>query len=88
MTLKEYIEDKLSGMEISYSKPSSDFIMEVMQYGTVSLMMDSKTQDYFYQISIDELEGSNAPEALIDDFADGGWSLDEEHKHIIIFLTN
>lgn len=88
MNLKEYIEDKLSNNSVSYAKPDAESIMDIITYADVLTDMDMKTQDYFYKISIEELVSNNAPEELIDDLSDAGWSLDEEHKYIIIFLTN
>lgn len=87
MTLDE-IEDKLSDNPISYGSVPASTIAELQGYVTVALEMDKATQDYYYQIRVDDLVGSKMPTQVLDDLRADGWAFNPEHDAIRLFLKS
>ena len=84
---KDEIMEALEGNEIAYRKIGSEEISNIMAYVPILLKIDEKTQDYFYQIDIEDLMESDMP---IDDLADlkeEGWSIDDSERFLILYIN-
>jgi hypothetical protein len=53
----------------------------------VTLEMDDKSLDYYYNINVEELLESNMPLNDLDDLKEEGWAFDEDKKNIVIFKS-
>lgn len=85
---RDEIEEKLGDNAISYGSVAASTIAELQAWVTVTLEMDKETQDYFYQIRVDELVGSIMPTHVIDELRDEGWAFNPEHDAIQLFLKS
>jgi len=54
----------------------------------VSLEMDDKTLDYYYNINVKELLNSDMPLNDLDDLKEEGWAFDETKRNLRIFISH
>lgn len=83
---REEVEEKLGENKLIYGSVPVGLLVGLSEMVNVSLEMDSKTQDYFYRIGVDELIGSGASDELLDELRDGGWALDSSKENIELYL--
>ena len=60
--------------------------VNIGRFAFVSLQMDSKTLDYYYEIDIDELINSEMPKDEYEELRKQGWSV--KGNKLILFLNN
>ena len=60
--------------------------VNIGRFAFVSLQMDNKTLDYYYEIDIDELLNSEMPKEEYEVLRDQGWSI--KGNKLILFLNN
>jgi len=63
-------------------------ISNIMTYVNVSLEMDDKTLDYYYNINVKELLNSDMPDNDLEDLKEEGWAFDETKRNIRIFISH
>ena len=73
--------------EIGFRKIGAPEIANIMPYVNVTLEMDEKSLDYYYNINVEELLESNMPLNDLDDLKEEGWAFDEDKKNIVIFKS-
>lgn len=66
-----------SGDNKSYEGVALASLASIMQHVKVKLIMDPKTLDYYYGISVDEFLDSDMPDDLAEDMAAEGWHLND-----------
>ncbi len=84
---KDEIMEALEGNEIAYRKIGSEEISNIMAYVPILLKIDEKTQDYFYQIDIEDLMESDMPTDDLADLKEEGWSLDDSERFLILYIN-
>ena len=80
--LKELLKDNKTSEK--HKVTSSDFC-NIGIFVNISLQMDKKTLDYYYEIDADELLSSKMPKEEYEVLRDQGWSF--KNDKLIIFLT-
>ena len=75
---------KDNSKEVKHSINASTLV-EIGKYAFVSLRIDDKTLDYYYEIDIDELLSSDMSLKKYENLKDQGWSIDK--GKLILFLT-
>ena len=80
--LKELFKDNTFDKKYKISASS---LLNIRYFANVSLMLDKKTLDYFYEVDIDELLESEMPDDEYEVLKDQGWSIDRDK--LKIFLT-
>ena len=84
MTKEELIE-LLRGNKLSDSKKiSAAALANIIKFAAVNLRMDDKTLDYYYDVSIDELLGSEMPDEEYNVMKEQGWTINENYLKILI----
>ena len=84
MTKEELIE-LLKENKLSDSKRiSAAALANIIKFAAVNLRMDDKTLDYYYDISIDELLGSEMPDEEYNVMKEQGWTINENYLKILI----
>ena len=84
---KDEIMEALEGNEIAYRKIGSEEISNIMAYVPILLKIDEKTQDYFYQIDIEDLMESDMPTDDLADLKEEGWSIDDSESFLILYIN-
>ena len=79
--LEELLKD--NSTEMMYELHTSDLV-NIKEFVNVSLQIDKKTLDYYYEIDVDELLNSNMPIDKYEILKSQGWALQE--KKIVIYL--
>lgn len=85
---KDSILKTFDGTKIMKTHVSAADVSAIMRFVNVSLEMDDKNLDYYYNIVIDELINSDIPEKLIGDMVKTGWSLDRSKNNIRVYLKH
>ena len=70
--LKELLRDNNSEEK---HKIDASALINISKFSFVSLQMDSKTLDYYYEIDIDELIHSDMPKDEYEVLKEQGWSV-------------
>ena len=70
--LKELLKDNTSEIR---NKIDASALVNIGKFAFVSLQMDSKTLDYYYEIDIDELIHSEMPKDEYEVLKEQGWSV-------------
>lgn len=70
--LKELLKDNNSEEK---HKIDAAALVNIGKFSFVSLQMDSKTLDYYYEIDIDDLVNSEMPQEEYEVLKDQGWSI-------------
>ena len=84
MTKEELIE-LLKENKLSDSKRiSAAALANIIKFAAVNLRMDDKTLDYYYDVSIDELLGSEMPDEEYNVMKEQGWTINENYLKILI----
>jgi hypothetical protein len=63
---------------------SAAALANIIKFANVSLQMDSDTLDYYYEVNIDELVGSEMPEEEYKVMKDQGWAIKGNYLNILI----
>ena len=63
---------------------SAAALANIIKFANVSLQMDSDTLDYYYEVKIDELVGSEMPEEEYNVMKDQGWAIKGNYLNILI----
>jgi hypothetical protein len=86
MSLEE-LKSVLGDNELSFGSISSSVLGSIMNFVEVKLSMDVHTFDYYYEIDVDDLLASNLSKELLETLKTQGWSLTEDDKKLILYLT-
>ena len=82
---KEGLIELLRGNKLSDSKKiSAAALANIIKFAAVNLRMDDKTLDYYYDVSIDELLGSEMPDEEYNVMKEQGWTVNENYLKILI----
>ena len=63
---------------------SAAALANIIKFANVSLQMDSDTLDYYYEVNIDELVGSEMPEEEYKVMKEQGWAIKGNYLNILI----
>lgn len=74
--------------KLGFRKIGAAEISNIMTYVNVSLEMDDKTLDYYYNINVKELLNSDMPLNDLDDLKEEGWAFDETKRNLRIFISH
>ena len=74
--------------KLGFRKIGAAEISNIMTYVNVSLEMDDKTLDYYYNINVKELLNSDMPDNDLEDLKEEGWAFDETKRNIRIFISH
>lgn len=83
---KDDILKMFEGTKPMKTHVSAANVSALMRFVNVSLEMDSKNLDYYYNITINEIINSDIPIKLIEDMVKTGWFLDKDKENIRVFL--
>jgi hypothetical protein len=82
---KEGLIELLKKNKLSDSKKiSAAALANIIKFAAVNLRMDDKTLDYYYDVSIDELLGSEMPDEEYNVMKEQGWTINENYLKILI----
>jgi hypothetical protein len=82
---KEGLIELLKKNKLSDSKKiSAAALANIIKFAAVNLRMDYKTLDYYYDVSIDELLGSEMPDEEYNVMKEQGWTINENYLKILI----
>ena len=84
MTRNELIELLKDNKEDIKNHISAAALANITKFASVFLRMDCDTLDYYYEIDIDELVGSEMPDEEFEVMKKQGWSVKE--GKIIIYI--
>lgn len=87
MSLEE-IKTVFGNNILSYNKISAVDLANIAKFVEVKLQMDKSTLDYYYEISVSDLAKSKITSVELETMQKQGWSLSDDSKNLIIFLTN
>ena len=79
--IKELFKDNKKS---NSKKISAAALSNIIKFATVNLRMDSKTLDYYYEVSIDELADSSMPKAEYEVMKEQGWKIKSDN--LVIYL--
>ena len=84
MTKEELIE-LLKENKLSDSKRiSAAALANIIKFAAVNLRMDDETLDYYYDVSIDDLLGSEMPDEEYEVMKEQGWTINKDFLKILI----
>jgi len=86
MTLDD-LNNAIGENKIEFRKIGAPEIANIMGHVNVTLEMDEKSLDYYYNINVNELLESDMPLDDLDDLKEEGWAFDESKKNIVIFKS-
>ena len=82
---KEGLIELLKKNKLSDSKKiSAAALANIIKFAAVNLRMDDKTLDYYYDVSNDELFGSEMPDEEYNVMKEQGWTINENYLKILI----
>jgi len=82
---KEELLELFKDNKLSDSKRiSAAALANIIKFAAVNLRMDDKTLDYYYDVSIDELLGSEMPDEEYNVMKEQGWTINENYLKILI----
>lgn len=82
---KEKLLELFKDNKLSDSKRiSAAALANIIKFAAVNLRMDDKTLDYYYDVSIDELLGSEMPDEEYNVMKEQGWTINENYLKILI----
>jgi len=85
MDRKDFIElfkdNRKAKREISAAS-----IANIHKFAEVSLRMDNDTLDYFYEVYIDDLLGSEIPDEELTVMKEQGWFISKDKKNLRIYI--
>ena len=82
---KEGLIELLKKNKLSDSKKiSAAALANIIKFAAVNLRMDDKTLYYYYDVSIDELLGSEMPDEEYNVMKEQGWTINENYLKILI----
>ena len=84
MTKNELIELLKDNKSDERHHISAAALANIVKFANVSLQMDSDTLDYYYEVNIDELVGSEMPEEEYKVMKDQGWTIKGNYLNILI----
>lgn len=84
MTKNELIELLKDNKSNERHPISAAALANIIKFANVSLQMDSDTLDYYYEVNIDELVGSEMPEEEYKVMKDQGWTIKGNYLNILI----
>ena len=84
MTKNELIELLKDNKSDERHHISAAALANIIKFANVSLQMDSDTLDYYYEVNIDELVGSEMPEEEYKVMKDQGWTIKGNYLNILI----
>ena len=87
MNLEE-IKTVFGNNSLSYNKVSAVDLANISKFVDVKLQMDKSTLDYYYEINVSDLTKSKITSGELETMQKQGWSLSDDSKNLIIFLTN
>jgi hypothetical protein len=84
----EDIKTVFNNNTLSYNKISAVDLANIAKFVEVKLQMDKSTLDYYYEINVSDLAKSKITSGELETMQKQGWSLSDDSKNLIIFLTN
>ena len=81
------LNDAIKENKIEFRKIGAAEISHIMRYVNVTLEIDDKSLDYYYNINVNELLDSDMPLNDLDDLKEEGWAFDEDRKNIVIYKS-
>lgn len=72
----------------SKKEVSAAAIANINKFTDVSLRMDGRTLDYYYEVYVDSLLQSNIPKAEIKVMEEQGWMITKDKKNLRIYLKD
>ena len=84
MTKNELIELLKDNKSDERHHISAAALANIIKFAAVNLRMDDKTLDYYYDVSIDELLGSEMPDEEYNVMKEQGWTINENYLKILI----
>jgi hypothetical protein len=84
----EDIKTVFNNNTLSYNKISAVDLANIAKFVEVKLQMDKSTLDYYYEINVSDLAKSKITNGELETMQKQGWSLSDDSKNLIIFLTN
>ena len=84
MTKNELIELLKDNKSNERHHISAAALANIIKFAAVNLRMDDKTLDYYYDVSIDELLGSEMPDEEYNVMKEQGWTINENYLKILI----
>ena len=81
------LNDAIKENKIEFRKIGAAEISHIMLYVNVTLEIDDKSLDYYYNINVNELLDSDMPLNDLDDLKEEGWAFDEDRKNIVIYKS-
>lgn len=85
---REDLEDAFKDGQISYSTISIGNVADFAPYVNISLKMDNKSLDYYYEIDVDELLESKLPIGHLKTMKELGWAFNDKKDKLIVYLQN
>ena len=86
MTLED-LNNAIGENKIEFRKIGAPEISNIMEHVNVTLEMDEKSLDYYYNINVNELLESDMPLDDLDDLKDKFCSYNKIKKYIFIFKS-
>ncbi len=82
---KEELLELFKDNKLSDSKRiSAAALANIIKFAAVNLRMDDDTLDYYYDVSIDDLLGSEMPDEEYEVMKEQGWTINENYLKILI----
>ena len=82
---KEKLLELFKDNKLSDSKRiSAAALANIIKFTIVNLRMDDDTLDYYYDVSIDDLLGSEMPDEEYNVMKEQGWTINENYLKILI----
>ena len=69
-------------------KVSAAAVANINKFADVSLRMDGRTLDYYYEVYVDSLLQSKIPKAEIKAMEEQGWMITKDKKNLRIYLKD
>lgn len=82
----DIIKSQIGENEVSYGNISASELTNIYPYVHVSLEIDKKNLDYFYEIDVNELINSDISIDELVLMRNQGWAFNESGEKIILFL--
>lgn len=82
----DIIKSHIGENEVSYGNISASELTNIYPYVHVSLEIDKKNLDYFYEIDVNELINSDISIDELVLMRNQGWAFNESGEKIILFL--
>ena len=87
MALEE-LEEALNENVLTYGRISLAALVNIMTFVKIDLLLDEKTNDYYYIINVEDLLKSAMPKEELEVLKTQGWAFDNDKKTLKLFLIN